>query len=307
MTLLNSLKIKQKLYLIGGIMVAGTFGIILVASLSLRETMENEKKLKTRHVVEVAYSVLEHYYSLAKAGVISEQDAKKAAVSAVRSLRYEDSDYFWINDMHPTMLMHPYMPELDGKDLSDYQDPQGKRLFIEFVEIVKARNAGFVSYLWPKPGVAEPVRKVSYVKGFAPWGWIVGSGIYLDDVDAHFRKSIIDDFIILTAIIAVFGILLLQVVRSIVSAEKEQRGLVIKLQEALSNIKTLRGLLPVCAWCKKIRNDKGYWEDLETYIHEHSDADFTHGICPQCMKEVVDKEEAAEDASHEKVKPKRDN
>ncbi len=76
------------------------------------------------------------------------------------------------------------------------------------------------------------------------------------------------------------------------SAEQEQRELVSKLQEAMSNIKTLKGLLPMCAWCKKIRNDKGYWEQLDVYIREHSDADFTHGICPECMKEVIRKEEA---------------
>jgi hypothetical protein len=74
------------------------------------------------------------------------------------------------------------------------------------------------------------------------------------------------------------------------SAEQKQRELVMELQEALSNIKTLRGLLPMCAWCKRIRNDKGYWEEVHEYIREHSEADVTHGICPECMKEVTKKE-----------------
>ncbi len=76
------------------------------------------------------------------------------------------------------------------------------------------------------------------------------------------------------------------------SAEQEQRELVTQLQEAMANIKTLKGLLPMCAWCKKIRNDKGYWEQVDEYIRGHSEASFTHGICPECMKEVARKETA---------------
>ena len=76
---------------------------------------------------------------------------------------------------------------MDGKDLSDNKDPNGKRLFVAFVEKVKAEGAGFVDYYWPKPGQSKPVPKISYVKGFPEWGWIIGSGIYIDDVEAEVR------------------------------------------------------------------------------------------------------------------------
>ena len=91
--------------------------------------------------------------------------------------------------MSPKMVMHPIRPELDGKDLGENKDPSGNRLFIGFVDVVKKQGAGFYSYLWPKPGFEQPVPKISYVKGFAPWGWIIGTGIYLDDVDAVFRQT----------------------------------------------------------------------------------------------------------------------
>lgn len=68
------------------------------------------------------------------------------------------------------------------------------------------------------------------------------------------------------------------------SAELVRENLIIGLKDALAKIKTLKGLLPMCAWCKKIRDDKGYWKRVETYIREHSDASFTHGICPDCLK-----------------------
>jgi methyl-accepting chemotaxis protein len=109
------------------------------------------------------------------------EDAKKA----IAQLRYgaENNDYFWINDMDAKMVMHPIKPALDGKDLSGFEDPDGKRLFSEMVNVCKAKNEGFVDYMWPKPGHEEPVSKLSYVKLFKPWGWVVGTGIYLDDVD----------------------------------------------------------------------------------------------------------------------------
>lgn len=73
-----------------------------------------------------------------------------------------------------------------------------------------------------------------------------------------------------------------------IQLEEEQEKLIAELRDALAKIKTLKGLIPVCAWCKKARDDKGYWESLEDYVREHSDADFTHGICPECMKRVQD-------------------
>ncbi len=73
-----------------------------------------------------------------------------------------------------------------------------------------------------------------------------------------------------------------------IQAEKEKEKILQELQKALEKIQTLRGLLPICAYCKKIRNDQGYWEQVETYIKTHSLADFTHGICPDCMKKLED-------------------
>jgi methyl-accepting chemotaxis protein len=110
------------------------------------------------------------------------EDAKKE----ISALRYgsQSKDYFWINDMHPTMVMHPIKPALNGKDLSDYKDPDGKHLFNEFVKVCREKGEGFVDYMWPKPGHDKPVQKLSYVKLFKPWNWVVGTGIYLDDIKA---------------------------------------------------------------------------------------------------------------------------
>ena len=116
---------------------------------------------------------------------------KNAAMNAVKAMRYDKVEYFWINDLTDLMVMHPIKPELDGKKLDQLKDKNGKFLFSEFNKVVKAQGAGFVDYLWPKPGSEEGVPKISYVMGFEPWGWVIGSGIYVDDVDAKFRTDAI--------------------------------------------------------------------------------------------------------------------
>ncbi|MHB8910304.1 MAG: cache domain-containing protein [Syntrophales bacterium] len=173
-----------------------------------KKSMDNSKYLKTKQLVEVAYSTLDHYARLAKNGALSTDDAQKSAIAAIKALRYGNDDYFWINDLQPRMIMHPMKPEMDGKDLSDYKDPTGKRLFVAFVDVCKKDGAGFVDYQWPKPGANKPVPKISYVKAFPAWGWIVGSGIYLDDLTDMEKEftATISKIIAFTIVILLLGI-----------------------------------------------------------------------------------------------------
>jgi methyl-accepting chemotaxis protein len=106
-------------------------------------------------------------------------------------MRYDKVEYFWINDLDDLMVMHPIKPEMNGKKLDKLKDKNGKLLFLEFNTMVTKNGAGFVDYLWPKPGAEEGVPKISYVMGFKPWGWVIGSGIYIDDVEAKFREDAI--------------------------------------------------------------------------------------------------------------------
>ncbi|WP_343820678.1 methyl-accepting chemotaxis protein [Castellaniella daejeonensis] len=163
---------------------------IVVLTMSLlwmeRGALLQERQIGARQTVETAYGVIAYYHHQAETGVLPEAQAKQQAMDAIRGMRYSGQEYFWINDMTPRMVMHPIKPELEGKELGGMKDPDGLRLFVAFVDTVKASptHDGYVFYLWPKPGVERPVQKVSYVKEFTPWGWILGSGVYLDTVDA---------------------------------------------------------------------------------------------------------------------------
>jgi methyl-accepting chemotaxis protein len=200
---LRNLKIKYKLWAVVGVMTLGIVIIGVMYALSLRTDLFAEKQIKTRHLVETAYGVIDYYYKLSKDGKITERDAQASAIAAVRNLRYEEKDYFWINDMHPRMIMHPFKPEMDGTDISDFKDPTGKALFVSMVDVVKSTKAGFVNYMWPKPNYKDPVPKISYVKGFEPWGWIIGSGIYVDDVNALVKKEVLKIAVVLIIIVGI--------------------------------------------------------------------------------------------------------
>ena len=180
---LRTMSIGRKLALLTLSAIVGVAVLTALFLASERKLIMDERQSSVHQAVESVHGVLTHYHALAAKGTLTEEQAKQAAMEAVRGLRYNGSEYFWINDMQPRMLMHPISPKLENSDLSGNKDPTGKALFVEFVKTVKAHEAGFVAYQWPKPGSEKPVPKVSYVKGFAPWGWIVGSGVYVDTVD----------------------------------------------------------------------------------------------------------------------------
>lgn len=188
--------------------VAAVFLIIIP---SFRRAMLMEKKEMIRELAETAWSILNESYELEKKGELSEKKAKSRAVAGINGLRYghDMKDYFWVCDMAPKMVIHPYRPELNGKDMSDFKDAHNKKVFVEFVEVVKKQKEGYVEYYWQwndDPRRIAP--KLSYVKGFTPWGWIIGTGIYLEDVEAEIG-AISHKVIVISVIIAMISFLLM--------------------------------------------------------------------------------------------------
>ena len=188
--LLNRFKLSTRIMLLGVIIILCFSTIFTWLFPKLKSNMYLEKELKTRHLVEAAYSVADHYRTQAQKGILSEEEAREKAIDAVKYMRYEQNEYFWINDMSPTMIMHPIDANLDGKDLSTKIDPNGKRMFVEMTEICRKKGEGFVHYFWHKSGEDEPLPKISYVKLLPEWGWVIGSGIYVDDVEKEISSII---------------------------------------------------------------------------------------------------------------------
>jgi methyl-accepting chemotaxis protein len=181
---LSHLTIRHKLWLLTFCTGFGITVLTIIFLVSERTLIMRERQAGVQQVVEVAHGVAARYQSLSASGAMTDADARQAALSELKTLRYSGSEYFWINDLHPTMVMHPTKPEMDGKDLTEVKDPEGKQLFVEAAAIGRTGGGGFIFYMWPKPGSDQPVPKVSFVKGFAPWGWVIGSGVYVDTVNS---------------------------------------------------------------------------------------------------------------------------
>ena len=145
-----------------------------------------QKQIMLHELTNTVWSILDKYDHDASSGVLSLDEAKEKARNEIEVLRYgtDKKDYFWITDLTPSMVMHPYVHELTGKSLQEFADPDGKKLFMEAVRIANESGEGFIRYKWQfKDDATHIVPKLSFVKKFAPWDWIVGTGIYLDDVE----------------------------------------------------------------------------------------------------------------------------
>src|SRR3984893_2422375 len=144
--------VGRKIYALIGLSFIGLLGIAILDSRELASSLKQQKQIELKHLAELAIGKAKEEHAASQKGDIAVADAQKRAMTRVAALRYGNNDYFWINDMQPRMVMHPMKPELTGSYLSANKDPNGKALFVDFVNVVKKDGAGFGPYEWPKPG-----------------------------------------------------------------------------------------------------------------------------------------------------------
>ncbi len=172
------------------VLVIFVLSVSLIFIPSFKNSLTDQKKELIQSLTHNTVSLLSEYHERALSGELTMAEAKSRARDRIRYLRYgsEAKDYFWIIDRHPFMLMHPYRPDLEGRDLTSFSDIQGDYPFIAMVETALNKGEGYVNYYWQwKDAPHKIVPKISYVKMFDPWGWIVGTGIYVEDVQKEIR------------------------------------------------------------------------------------------------------------------------
>ncbi len=174
--------IGRRLYLIVLTMALGVLGILAFSADQTRQALWAAKGTETRHLVETAYSLVANSMARAQAGEMTEQAAQQQALARLSRLRYEKDQYFWVNDMSGTMLMHPTSPKLNGTNVLGMRDAAGAPLFKDMIDVVSSQGGGLYRYYWPPDVTAQ--LKQSYVKGISGWNWVIGSGVYVGDVTA---------------------------------------------------------------------------------------------------------------------------
>ncbi len=208
MNYLRRFSIFQRLAMMTALALVGFVLLAVITLAQQHNSLLETQYEKTQQLVESAHSILAYYHNKQTSGELNEEQAKTQALAQISALRYGDNNYFWINDDSPRMIMHPFKPELDGQSLQASKDPDGVHLFVEMAKVVKQKGQGFVPYKWPKPGKDAPVDKISFVKGFTPWNWIIGSGIYIDHIDDIFatqRNQMIVTILLIMAVLLGLG------------------------------------------------------------------------------------------------------
>ena len=216
---LLSLPIAHRIHLTTLACVLGLLALSGVAVLGGSRQLEADRVAVMRHVVESAAGIAAAYEAEERAGRLPREDAQRRALDAMRAMRYRGEEYVWVNDMASRMVMHPFRRDMEGQDASEMRDSNGVRLFVAFVETVQRSGSGVVSYLWPRPGAGQaeqaPVEKLSFVQGFAPWGWVIGSGLYVDDLRAAQRAMALQDLGVAALAALVVGLIAWRVARGI--------------------------------------------------------------------------------------------
>lgn len=213
---MKNIKLRYKIAGLA-VLIISAFVLMIVGYIlpTITDTITNRTKDKLTEYVDIPMGVIESYYDQYESGELSEEEAKIKAMEAIKILRYDDGiGYYWINDDTmpvPYMLMHPTVPELDGTILDDpkYNVANGteENLFSAFARVTQEQGKGFVEYMWPKvegEGLTSEQPKMSYVNKFAPWGWIVGTGIYIDDLE-QIINDIIMKMMITTIIVVIMS------------------------------------------------------------------------------------------------------
>lgn len=201
------MKLRMKLLLLV-LSVVAIFTLLITTYLipTSIHTIDERTEDKLKDLVDIPYGLIEKNYNAYQAGEMTESEAKSASIEVIRNMRFADEDYFWINDYDGITVLHPMSPSLEGQDLSSMEDTNGLKFVSEFSRIAKEQKEGSIEYWWNKPGKEDPQPKLTYVKGFDAWNWVVGAGIYVDDVSAV-KSSFLRSVLMISALILLLSVI----------------------------------------------------------------------------------------------------
>lgn len=229
MSMMTKLNIEKRVWLLCAVLVSCLMVLFIYDILEYKHNLEQGKIDKLTSIVDVADSIVNTQYQRYQSGEITEQQAQENSKQLISKLRYQGNEYYWIHNTNNVVVMHPIKPALDNTDVSGVKDPNGKALFVAMTNLVNRERAGVVDYYWPKPGSEDPVPKLSFVKKTKHWNWIIGSGVYVDDIESEFAVSLTSKLIMLLVILALCLFIVVRIIRSIVRPIK-------KTTEAMNNI-----------------------------------------------------------------------
>ncbi|WP_376958672.1 cache domain-containing protein [Azospirillum sp. A26] len=189
---MSALKLTLRAKLSALVVLAGAVSIaIAAAALWLdQRNMLDERKETLRSVVQTAHGLAAGYEAEVKAGHLTREQAFERFKANLNTMFYNGKDYIFVQNMNYQTVIHPVRPDVIGKDQRDNKDANGVYFVRSLVDTARTKGDGFVDYMYPKPNSEVPLPKLSYVKMFEPWQLLIGTGVYIDDLDARFASSL---------------------------------------------------------------------------------------------------------------------
>ena len=213
----------------------------------------HQKREMLRSMSTAVSSLFDEYRKKAESGDMSDHEARTRALEALRSMRFgpEGKDYFWVNDLSVVVLMHPYQPELVGKSLRDFTDATGRRVFNDAVDMLNRSGEGFADYLWQwQDDPSRIVPKLSYLKLYQPWGWVLGTGLYVEDVHTEIAALTRNLLWLLTGVVVVSLLFCFYVFQQALAVDGKRRRaerintVLIRISNAVNTTFDLEALYP---------------------------------------------------------------
>ena len=215
----QKLKLSTKIALLVAASLLGLLFAVIYSATSMRNDMFEARRLQIRSVTEAVYNTLTDIDAQAKAGKLSDEQAKKAGIDALRTARYGGSDgkteYFYAYTMKGVNTFH-IRPEFMGQDLLEkIKDGQGRYVIKDLLAALQGKRSAFVDSSFPRPGSQVSVPKLQFIMHFEPWDWMIGTGVFTDDIDAAFRSRLWSELGVILFILIVEIALAIYITRNV--------------------------------------------------------------------------------------------
>ena len=215
MKLLRNIRISQRIWLILIIALVSTLTAEGLSLSHLHKEIRQAEITKATHLVEVAHDLMAFYHQKELNGELTGEQARQQALAALAAVRYSGNEYYWVNDMNNIMIMHPLAPQTVGTDLTTMRNTEGVNVISEMVQLARSKGTASFEYSWPKPGEEDGSAKIAAFKHFKPWDYMIGTGIYVDAMQAKFRTAVISSVILSAVVVLAMFLLLFIIGRSI--------------------------------------------------------------------------------------------
>lgn len=213
--MLNKISLKHRLIVISIVVFIALISLVAFSALNTRALLTEQAQDRVRGHLDIALSTVNHYQRLARTGELTTSQAKASALATIAAYRYGNNDYFFILDDTGSMVMHPFSPHLNDTNVLSIKDAKGKALFVELVDTANRSGSGFVDYYWARGNSDEAVHKISVIEKDHQWNWLVGTGVYTDDIETDLKQALTTLLWVASAALLILGIMLISIATSI--------------------------------------------------------------------------------------------